>query len=712
MRSFFPSDPLAVAAAILLSLTVAACSGAGSTETDASGDPDSPQSDLPALSIDDVAVAADTDKATLTISLDAASSAPVQVTYATQDATAVAGEDYVHLSERLELAPGDTSAHVFVDLLTDSLQAERHFTVELSAASGATIADGSGEVTLLPNELLTDPNLEPDWADTGVFSPASSCARCHAASDGAPGVMTYQGEDVSPSGNWGHTLMAQSLADPYFQAAVVEEAGIFPNLAGAIEDGCLTCHAPMGRTHAHHSGEGLDGNGFYRLETALEEMHAREGVSCSACHQIQAGNLDTQASFSGGYDIDDDARLLFGPYTSPVTQPMAMNTQYEPVYGAQAGESALCATCHTLFTSTLDADSGEPTGEHFPEQTVYLEWRNSDYATGRSAEAQCQDCHMPEPAPGYGTQIATTPAGGMPPMGWPERSPFATHGFPGGNTHTLALLREYRDVLGIEGSTSEEGFDREIERTRQFLTSKTASITIEPVDLSDDALEIPVRVTNHAAHKLPTSYPSRRVWVELTVRDADGGLVFASGVPDGTGRLSIDTVNLQKECLAVTKDDEAFDYDQCYEPHRDRISSPDQVAVYESVLADTNGRTTYVLLQADAYLKDNRLPPAGFSRSAVPTEGTTTIIGDAEHDPDFHPETGGVGSGEDIIHYLADVAGHPAPYRIEARLLYQAVRPGFVEALHGDDPRVSRYKQMVEAIPPVVEELATDTSAY
>ena len=315
---------------------------------------------------------------------------------------------------------------------------------------------------------------------------------------------------------------------------------------------------------------------------------------------------------------------------------------------------------------------------------------------------------MPVPAEDYATQIAVRADGSAGPPGWPERSPFPTHVFVGGSTHTLELLKAFRTVLGIEGSTSVAGFDAKIAETRELLSTRTATLALDELALDDSTLEVAVRITNNTGHKLPTSYPSRRMWLHLRVVDAAGATVFESGRPDARGRLSVDTAALQHECLEVPKTDEHFDYPSCYEPHRNEIDDEDQVAVYESVLGDVNGRVTYVLLHAALYLKDNRLPPKGFMRTAVPTDGTTEIVGLAASDADFSVESGAGGSGADVVHYHVEVGTHPGPYRVEAELLYQSVRPAFVYGLHADDePRVARYKEMYEAIPPTVETLAS-----
>ena len=45
-----------------------------------------------------------------------------------------------------------------------------------------------------------------------------------------------------------------------------------------------------------------------------------------------------------------------------------------------------------------------------------------------------------------------------------------------------------------------------------------------------------ISIENLGGHKLPTAYPSRRVWLHLTVRDSRGNALFESGAlhPDGS----------------------------------------------------------------------------------------------------------------------------------------------------------------------------------
>ncbi len=49
-----------------------------------------------------------------------------------------------------------------------------------------------------------------------------------------------------------------------------------------------------------------------------------------------------------------------------------------------------------------------------------------------------------------------------------------------------------------------------------------------------------------------------------------------------------------------------------YEPHYSKITSSDEVQIYEDILGDANGKVTTGLLTGVRYLKDNRILPAGF----------------------------------------------------------------------------------------------------
>ncbi len=70
-----------------------------------------------------------------------------------------------------------------------------------------------------------------------------------------------------------------------------------------------------------------------------------------------------------------------------------------------------------------------------------------------------------------------------------------------------------------------------------MLRKETAEIAIQKIERHDRQLLVTVSVSNLTGHKLPTAYPSRRVWIRLIARDASGQVVFESGGFDRRGRI-------------------------------------------------------------------------------------------------------------------------------------------------------------------------------
>jgi hypothetical protein len=627
----------------------------------------------------------------------------VSIDYETADATALAGTDYVAASGTLQFAPGEVRKPVSVAVLSngaDPTGTSRNMKLLLSNAQNAVLTVDNATGTIIDRDAMsTDAAFDHNWSAVGVFTNAATCgADCHKA-DATQLIMTFDGKDVSPGAQWKHSVMANSFNDPYWQAAVQDEVESFPALAGFIEDTCTKCHAPMGHTNAHQSNAGLD---FYRFDNARSEDHAREGVSCTLCHQMQESDAD-----SGEYVISDTASIIYGPYDAPLATRMRRDTGYTPAYGDHMEKSRFCSSCHTLYTPAIDPDTGMPSGPNtglpsatkgFLEQGPYLEWENSIYATG-AAPTHCQDCHMPVPSETYQTPISTLPSSS------PNRTPYGQHTLVGGNAHLLKILRDYRSELGIAGSTSINGFNDQIALTQNFLAG-AATVSVSTTATTDSQLNFDIEVTNLAGHKLPSSYPSRRTWLHVTVMDNAGKVVFESGRPDARGYISTDEARLKADCMSIDKL-EGFDSSLCYEPHRDVITDPSQVAIYETVLGDVKGNITHTLLYGAQYLKDNRIPPIGFENSNAME--VQTLPSGVDGDSDFNCVGGSEGCGADTVHYQVDVTGETGPFSVEARLLYQATQPAFVDGMHTDGDRVNRFKVMYDAVPPSVEVLATAT---
>jgi hypothetical protein len=358
-------------------------------------------------------------------------------------------------------------------------------------------------------------------------------------------------------------------------------------------------------------------------------------VTCTVCHQITAQSLGTRESFNGNFVISpplaNGQRRAFGPFQPDAGRRRIMSsvTGFEQEQAGHMRESEMCATCHTLITKAIGPD-GRVIGS-LPEQMNYQEWRHSAFA---AEQRSCQSCHMP-PATGP-VRVASV-------LG-ESRDRLSRHTFVGGNAFMLRLMNRFRSELGMVATPAE--LDATARATVRQLERDTATLAIESVTLTDGQLTVDVVVRNLTGHKFPTGYPSRRAWLHLVARDANGNTLFESGRVDGTGRI----------------DGNGNDADAgSFESHYDEITSADQVQVYESIMGTPSGTPTTGLLQATRYLKDNRLLPRGFDKATAAPE--IAVIGDAAADDDF------VG-GEDRVRYRVPVTGAAS---VTLELRYQPI---------------------------------------
>ena len=484
------------------------------------------------------------------------------------------------------------------------------------------------------------------------FVGSGACGSCHrfnGTTNPATNVDLASGEVIGIVNDWAGTMMANAARDPLYLAAVTAEMAAVPGLSTLIQTKCLTCHAPMASYEARQ-----DGVPFGLAELPVSPL-GLDGVSCALCHRIEEGGLGTEASFSGNFVIGNEtgsARRIHGPLENVATNPMIVRVLMTPVFAEHISESRPCGSCHTLRTPTIDPSTQAPTGASFPEQMTYKEWLNSSHV----ASGSCQSCHVPRTA--GNVRLSTSgPTRGL--------TPFGKHHLVGANAFMLQLMRQDRagaNVLQLAADTS--NFDAAIARTVNGLTQATA--TLGASACRDEAsLKLDVKVANRTGHKLPTAFPSRRMWLHTRVVDALGATVFESGAFDAAGEI----VGL----------------DAGYEPHHQTIRQPDQVQVYEAVMGDNAGRMTARLLYAARYLKDNRLLPDGIAQDVADAEiRPVGINGDA----DF-------GSGQDTVVYSFGTGGFRPPFTIEVELLYQSAPPRMIDGLsrHASD-EIARFMSL------------------
>nr|MBC8184547.1 T9SS type A sorting domain-containing protein [candidate division KSB1 bacterium] len=113
------------------------------------GDNDQP----PTISITDASQNENVGLISFTVSLSVASGMEVSVNYQTNDITAEVSSDYSNTSGTLILPAGTTSGTINVPIIDDNTsEANETFSVDLSNASNATIADNQGIGTIIDND--------------------------------------------------------------------------------------------------------------------------------------------------------------------------------------------------------------------------------------------------------------------------------------------------------------------------------------------------------------------------------------------------------------------------------------------------------------------------------------------------------------------------------------------------------------------------------
>ena len=466
-----------------------------------------------------------------------------------------------------------------------------------------------------------------------TFRTSDRCLACH------NGLTTPSGKDVSIGFDWRSSIMANSARDPYWQASVRREDLDHPEARAVIEDGCADCHMPIARYEAKLQGR--LGEVFAHLPFDADpkkNASAEDGVSCSVCHQIGTEKLGARESFNGGFVVDapeaEENHPEYGPFVIQPGQAHIMQTStggFRPAVASHIHESALCASCHTLYTKSLSPD-GKEIGV-FPEQMPFLEWQHSDYPQKNS----CQSCHMPqveESAP-----IAAV-------LGEPRQG-MRQHTFVGANFFILSMLNSYRNDLSVTAMPAE--LTAEAERTREFLQTQAARVAIRNIEVGSGNLKVYVFVQNLSGHKLPTAFPSRRAWLHLLVRDGEGKTVFESGALNADG--------------SIQGNDNDTDPSR-FEPHYREITSADQVQIYEPILKDQAGHVTTGLAAATGYLKDNRLLPSGFEKPTANPD--IAVVGDAADDPGFT-------AAGDLVRYSVPLSDRRGPFHVEVELWYQPI---------------------------------------
>ena len=375
-----------------------------------------------------------------------------------------------------------------------------------------------------PANIVDESITVPGEVKKSQFFSPISCGACH------PEIFKM----------WSGSTHANAWKNPLFQALY--------NLGKKTAEGesqkkniesCVRCHFPIG----HSSGE-----------TNLPLEDEKGGVICDFCHSVRATTGIGNAPYilSPGNAEAMEGGIKYGPFND------SPDTIHKNQYSELHTRSEFCGGCHDVSHA----------GNDLPIEQTYTEWRQGPYnTTDPKTTVHCQDCHMRQ-RPGFpctgSTERPDNPGFASPEiMGGKKRPHIWTHYFVGGSVTPISLPpnSELQPQLAVE----------------RLKNAATLELFVDPASKKGDLLKFQVNIKNTGCgHYLPTGLTEmRQMWLEISVTDAEGKLVYQNGKVDGKGNI-------------------------------DSHSS-----IYNTVFGDENDKPTLHVWSATHIISDNRIPPKG-----------------------------------------------------------------------------------------------------
>lgn len=446
---------------------------------------------------------------------------------------------------------------------------------------------------------------------------ASDCASCHPRQAGEWRRSVMAHATTSPLYQSLEMLIEEQIGrdqDCPDGAGILRRAGTRPcrdSTSGVASTGsggelwCVNCHAPS-ENLAASLPPWESGVGGRRTRAPLADLlgpEAREGISCTFCHSAHgpaprgagggryAGNPTWVSTRTGalffsrpedragvpgisnsGYDLDV-RELLAGGQAELV--PGGAHARPSDAARSYLRSSEFCGACHDVRLFGTDV-IGARRGEHFKRlRDAYSEWaawRDQLARDGRSA-ASCQDCHMSR-YPGRcvrGSAASPGAADRACPEGThfePDAPGTLGHGFAavGGveqplHGHQFAgidvpLSDAFPAELMDEPTLDVDGVPLGARQRRDLLLARALRLEVGDAARRARRLELPVTITNvGAGHRVPAGFSQEReIWLELTITDARGALVYQVGHVD---RADADLAD--KRFVRVSVDEDALD---------------------------------------------------------------------------------------------------------------------------------------------------------
>ena len=229
----------------------------------------------PSLSVADAEATEGDPVMEFVVTLDSPATATITVDYATADGTATAPADYVATRGTLTFDAGDGEKTVEVPIHDDRVEDDAEtFTVVLSNASRASIADGEATGTIRNTETVAGPPVENSGA-TGAPTISGTAQVDETLTAAVSGISDADGlENVSYEYQWvrGHTDIGGATDSTYtlveadagetikVRVSFTDDAGHAESLTSVASDAVAAAPEPLTASFsgvpAEHTGEG------------------------------------------------------------------------------------------------------------------------------------------------------------------------------------------------------------------------------------------------------------------------------------------------------------------------------------------------------------------------------------------------------------------------------------------------------------------------
>ena len=369
------------------------------------------------------------------------------------------------------------------------------------AYPSASYSDNTEKLTNIKLENGVSRYHNEDWTNS------AKCKSCH------PKIFAQWADS-----NHRHL----TATNPYYM--------VMENLAGAdkgdeFRQWCMGCHNPSAVTTkqkrtTHEMAVNSMPNVLFESggKDLVKELQIHgnsrleQGVSCITCHRIK--KVESKGNSSYTLAITNREEYVFEGSTSGIqhwlsekfinANPKMHKASYsKDIYK----KSAYCASCHDEFL---------PDNSKRAIVSTFKEWEKSPFNNPKepSKHKDCIDCHMTNLDDGkFAPLVGTSTEGGT------LKKDIKVHYFAGAN-HFLS---------GLKSKKNED-------QTLQLLrTSAEIDATIK-----DGKIYAGVKNVG-AGHHLPTGISDfRELWLDITLKDRDGKIVFSSGKLQKDGNLGRD----------------------------------------------------------------------------------------------------------------------------------------------------------------------------